>query len=511
MFNLDTTLRSPGRVLLLERDHAQALIDRSLESRRNGSGGNSLLSRAMSAMARIGRPRAATDEDDEEVDRSKLAMPSISWAGTIEWGDGYAIVDGIAVIDIAGVLTPDGYYDWWEDCWYGGYSQIASAVVAARSDDRVNALFIRVNSPGGLVDGCFDLADLIAEGNGKAGGKPVWVHARMACSAAYALASAADHIVASAEADVGSIGVLIVHVDVSAFYAEHGIKVEAIESGPRKTDGAEWKPLSDDARAHLKGVVDQVARRFTSVVSAGRDMKPEAIVALQARWFLAQHDDPTQSGEQLGLVDAISPERVAFAALLNSLSDETGSGAPGGEGSTARAVTGKEVEMSLKDQVTALRAKAAKGDKTAIAELKALGIALEAETDETGVEAETETEEETAAEEPATEEDEEDEAEEEPAAGATGTAVGFSLLNAPEASGRDALAKQLAAKVASKKLTYGEAKKMLASAPKGSRLANSMAGRDRNPGRDGGDGAKAGTGLGAAVDRLNAKATAGKR
>ncbi|MBI4921864.1 MAG: S49 family peptidase [Devosia nanyangense] len=505
--NLDLALRTPGQVLLLERGHAQALVDRGLEEHPPRQS-RSLLSRAIGAVARLGRPVAMEDDEGPAIDRSKLAMPEIIWAGTVEYGDGYAIVEGIAIVDVEGVLTPDGYIDWWSWCWVGGYAQIGAAIRAARADDRVHAVFMRVDSPGGYVDGCFDLAEEIAADNGKAGGKPVWVYARMSCSAAYALSASADRIVAAAEADVGSIGVLILHVDVSGLYAEHGIKIEAIESLPRKTDGAEWKPLSEDARAHLKGAVDQIARRFAGVVTAGRDLSADDIAALQARWFLAQHDDPAQSGLALKLVDEIASERAAFAALQSSLSNQTETGAPAATGedaaTAARAGGKKETDMSLKEQIEALRTKAAKGDKAAIAELKAMGVPVKADTSTTE-EDDPEVDEEQAAteEEPAEEEDGEDETEPKPAA--TGTKAGFALLKAPEAKGRTALANELAAKVASKKLTYGEAKKMLAAAPKGSRLGDAMAGRDHNPGADGADAGKPAAGLGTAVDRMLAR------
>jgi signal peptide peptidase SppA len=497
--SLDLVLRTTGSVLLLEPNHAQALVDRAFEERRPPQTGG-LLSRALGAVARLGRPKAMEDGDDNDgpsVDRSKLALPSISWAGTVEYGDGYAIVEGVAIIDIEGVLTPDGYIDWWNWCWVGGYAQIGAAIRAARADERVEAIFLRVDSPGGYVDGCFDLADEIAAGNAKAGGKPVWVHARMSCSAAYALSAAADRIVAAAEADVGSIGVLVLHVDVSGLYAEHGIKIEAIQSAPRKTDGAEWKALSDDARSHLQGVVDQIARRFSATVTAGRGISTEAIAALQARWFLAQHDDATQSGLALKLVDEIASEQAAFAALTTSLS----SGAP----SPTLATT--ETEMGLKEQIAALRDKAAKGDAAALAELKAMGVALKADTSTEGDPEDEEDKQDGGADEDTENEGDEDKTEPKPAA--TGTKAAFALLGAKEAkvAGRSDLARELAAKVADKKLTYGEAKKMLASAPKGSRLADAMAGRDHNPGTDVGDPSKPAAGLSAAVDRLNAKKT----
>jgi signal peptide peptidase SppA len=481
MTDLDLALRTPGRILLLKRGEAQALLDRALEARpaRNGSWLTNMWG---------GLTGRSADRADEEKPSEALAMPSIRWASDVVYGEGYALVDGVAIIDIIGVMTPEGYFDWWSWEWVPGYAQIAEAVDAARLDGRVKAIFLRGNSPGGLVDGCFDAADQIRLGNGEAGGKPIWAHVRMACSAAYALVSGCDRIVASEEADVGSIGVVITHVDSSAMYAEWGLKVEAIESAPHKTDAAGWKPLTEEARAHLKAVVDQVAKRFVSVVSAGRALSEDDIRAQEARWYLAQHDDPTISGLALGLVDEIGSERAAFAALVASLSDSSD--------------TNMEIEMSLKDQITALRTKASAGDAKALAELKALGVPVSAETSNAEDEGEDTSDEGEEADDEA-----EGEGDEEPKASASGTKAGFALVGSKAAKGREALAAKLGEKVAMGSLTYGDAMGMLTTAPKASSLAAAMSGRDRNIG---GDGGKEATGLGAAVDRLNAK-RAGKK
>lgn len=496
-FDLDLHLRTPGRLMLLERSVCQSMADRAFEAR-STRGGGGWLSRLLGSTRQV-----AGDHDGGERGET-LAMPPVRWASDVEYANGYALVEGVAIIDIDGVMTPDGYYDWWSDCWYGGYAQISEALEAALADTRVRAILLRVNSPGGLVDGCFDLAKQILAGREI---KPIWAHCRMACSAAYALASAATRILAPAEADIGSIGVLIMHYDFTQMYAEWGIKVEAIQSGERKTDGAEWKPLSDDARAHLASVVSQVAKSFIATVVAGRGLTEDAVKAQQARWFLAQHDDPQQSALGLGLIDDIANERATFAALIQSLSDETATGAPGGESTSARAEHEEESDMALKDTVAALRAKAKAGDKKAEADLKAFGISLtavDAESEEEAAAEDAAADDDEAAAEPGSaddaEEDEDDDAE--PAAKATGTKAGFALLGSKEAKGREPLAQKLGAKVASGKMTYGEATDMLAAAPKASRLADAMTGRDRNPGNDRDGSGKAKSGLGAAVDRM---------
>lgn len=500
-FDLDLHLRTPGRLMLLERAACQTLLDRTLEGRPARSGWLGRL---------LGSTRPAASGDDKDRGET-LAMPPIRWASDVEYANGYALVEGIAIIDVEGVMTPEGYFDWWSESFVPGYAQIGEALDAALADTRVRAVLLRVNSPGGLVDGCFDLAARIRAGSKI---KPIWAHCRMACSAAYALASGASRILAPAEADIGSIGVLIMHYDFTQMYAEWGIKVEAIQSGARKTDGADWKPLSDDARTHLVSVVGQVAKSFVGTVVAGRGLTEDAVRAQEARWFLAQHDDPAQSALGLGLVDEIANERVAFAALIQSLSDNAAPGAPDGEGSTARAEHQEESDMALKDTIAALRAKASKGDKSAEAELKKFGISVTAgdseaeaegeDKDTSGAGDEEDDEDDDAAEAAADdgEGDEEGDDDKEPEAKATGSNAGFALLGCAEAKGRDGLAKELGRKVAAKTMTYGEAKRLLGSAPKASRLGDAMAGRDRNPGRDG---SAAKGGLGAAVDRLNVK------
>lgn len=511
--DLNLALRSPESILLLKRGEGEALFNRfAVEAPQSRGLLGGMLDRLM------GR--------DDGPGEPVFAAPQVSWAGAVEEGSGYVVIDGVAVIDIKGVLTPEGYFDWWSCAWVPGYQHIAQALKVAREDERVEGIFLRVDSPGGLVDGCFALAEVIRNGNGAHGGKPVRVHAGMACSAAYALASGADSISADPEAEVGSIGVLIVHTEMAEWLAEHGIKVEAIQSGPHKTDGGWWKALDDDARAHFQSVVDQIARRFVANVEAGRSLSADDIWSLGAQWFLAQHDDDDKSGLALGLVDEIAPEQQAFEAFTAFLSDDTGAGASAGTGKSAaarsaRAGTQQENDdMSLKDQVAALRKKAAKGDKAAEAELKRLGISVKAPTgraraegqdpepegegededmegdDDADPEAEEDDDPEAEGEDDDPEaegEDDDPEAEddeEEPAAKATGQKAAFALMGSKAAQGRQKLAAQLGRSVASRKLTYGEATRMLKASGKAGGLGSAMAGRDVNVGGDTGESGK---------------------
>lgn len=121
---------------------------------------------------------------------------------------GLTVVDGVAVIEVKGLLLEKasplmsllGVAN-------TGYSDIRAAIAAAQSDDNVESVQLRVDSPGGQVRGLTKTADAIA-----ASEKGVEAICENVCaSAAYWIASQADTIEATSRADVfGSVGVAFV-------------------------------------------------------------------------------------------------------------------------------------------------------------------------------------------------------------------------------------------------------------------------------------------------------------
>jgi ClpP class serine protease len=124
----------------------------------------------------------------------------------------YPVVDGIAVIEISGVLIHRGG-------WIGqssgqtSYEGIAAQIEAAANDPAVRGLALEIDSFGGEVAGVFDLADRIRAIRTT---KPVWAFvAEHAFSAGYALASQASRILLPRTGALGSIGVVMMHADLS--------------------------------------------------------------------------------------------------------------------------------------------------------------------------------------------------------------------------------------------------------------------------------------------------------
>jgi signal peptide peptidase SppA len=222
----------------------------------------------------------------------------------------YDVMAGVAIIPVRGMLVAQT--DWLSDYFgWTGYDFVGACFAQAIEDPDVRAIALHIDSTGGMVSGCFDLADTLFAARGS---KPVWaILDDVACSAAYALASAADKIVAPRTGVAGSIGVICIYPDISKMLEEFGVTMNMISFGEAKTDGYPYAPMSADARKRVQGMTDQLGEIFVSTVARHRGMTPKAVRDTEAQCFLADE------AAEAGLIDAVMAPDAAFAALVASL------------------------------------------------------------------------------------------------------------------------------------------------------------------------------------------------
>jgi ClpP class serine protease len=123
----------------------------------------------------------------------------------------------------------------------------------------------------------------------------------MAASAAYGIASAANEIVVSPTSIVGSIGVVLTHLDRSGELEQKGVRATLIYAGKHKVDGNPFGPLSDTVQADLQTEVMKFYDQFVGLVARGRTgITKQAIRATQARTFIGQ------DGIDQGLADRVA-------------------------------------------------------------------------------------------------------------------------------------------------------------------------------------------------------------
>jgi signal peptide peptidase SppA len=221
-----------------------------------------------------------------------------------------AMVDGVVVIEVSGVLVHRG-------AWIGqssgqtSYEGIAAQIASAASDPAVRGIALEIDSFGGEVAGVFDLADAIRAARSS---KPVWAFvAEHAFSAGYALASQADRIILPRTGAVGSIGVVVMHADLSGQLSDAGVTVTLIHSGAHKVDGNPYAPLPDPVRARIQAEIDGIRTLFAETVAAGRGrrMNVDAALATEAECYRGAE------AVAAGLADEVSDPASAFTAFTD--------------------------------------------------------------------------------------------------------------------------------------------------------------------------------------------------
>jgi len=122
----------------------------------------------------------------------------------------------------------------------------------------------------------------------------------VAASAAYYISSAADVIISDPGTLTGSIGAIMEFQNYEALANKVGVGETVVKSGHFKDVGHPLRPLADDERAMLQGVVDDALSQFIDAVAKGRGLDPERVRSLA--------DGRLYSGAQakaVGLVDQL--------------------------------------------------------------------------------------------------------------------------------------------------------------------------------------------------------------
>ena len=182
----------------------------------------------------------------------------------------------IQVLPLYGVLTQRGNM---ADDLSGPGSTSTSAFTsqlrAALADDSIDAVLIDCDSPGGSVYGTGELAAEIASAKGV---KPITAYVNSLCaSAAYWVCSQADEVFMTPGGEAGSIGVYLMHQDVSKALEAEGVSTTMVSAGKFKTEGSPYAPLDATAQAFLQSRVDDYYSAFTKAVAAGRGVAQKAV------------------------------------------------------------------------------------------------------------------------------------------------------------------------------------------------------------------------------------------
>jgi len=175
---------------------------------------------------------------------------------------------GVAVVNLFGTISGPN-----ADTLFGaagGEDRVVDALNWAADQERVKAIVLRVNSPGGSVGMTQELHDAVS--NLKQADKKVVVSVTEVCaSGGYYAACPADLIVSNPGALVGSIGVMYRGPNLRGLLEDKlGVKFNVITSGKWKDMGSPFRDMRPEEREQLQKEIDQVHRQFLDAVIQGR-------------------------------------------------------------------------------------------------------------------------------------------------------------------------------------------------------------------------------------------------
>lgn len=214
----------------------------------------------------------------------------------------------IAIIPVIGSLVHRGGY---MDAYSGimSYQELREALIEAANDASVKKIVLDIDSGGGEVEGNFELSRLIRRINDEY--KPVVAIANgSAFSGAFSIGVSAGSFYLTETGGVGSVGVIIQHIDYSKANEMRGIKITQITAGERKGELSPDISLPKEAKDMLQKEVYRIADIFISHVAEMRNISVDVVKSTEASLLFGQ------DAVNIGFVDGI----VSFEDLLDGLS-----------------------------------------------------------------------------------------------------------------------------------------------------------------------------------------------
>ncbi|MCB0722103.1 MAG: signal peptide peptidase SppA [Ignavibacteriae bacterium] len=179
-------------------------------------------------------------------------------------------------------------------------------------DDRVKAIILRINSPGGGVAASQEMYEIIRRT--RDGGKPVIVSmGSIAASGGYYSACGSSYIFANPGTLTGSIGVIINLMSFKELAEKIGIKETTIKSGELKDAGNPFKVLTEKDSLYFQDIINNSFQQFFDVVATERHIDRERLKEIaNGRVFTGSQ------ALELGLVDKLGTfdDAVKYAADL---------------------------------------------------------------------------------------------------------------------------------------------------------------------------------------------------
>jgi protease-4 len=209
----------------------------------------------------------------------------------------------ILLLDLSGVLSEDvpGFSITTPPPRVPLLARVREELQKAERDERVKALIVRINSPGGTITASDILYHELLSFKARKKIPVIAIIMDVGASGGYYAALAADTIVANPTTITGSIGVVMITVNAQGLLEKIGVAPLAIKSGPMKDAGSPFRSLTEPERAVFQGIIDDMYGRFVGLIAQSRKMPEDRV-----RSFADGRVYTADQALRMGLVDRIA-------------------------------------------------------------------------------------------------------------------------------------------------------------------------------------------------------------
>lgn len=223
--------------------------------------------------------------------------------GFFRGSDSFGLTAKVGVIPIEGVISDA--------------KEIIDQIKEFDENDKIRAVVLRLDTPGGSVAPSQEIYQAVLELRKKK--KVVASMGSVAASGGYLIAVAADQILANSGTITGGISAVMHYANVEELLKKIGLRSSVIKSGKFKDMGSPTREMTNEERAMIQAIVDDINDQFVKAISANRNILPAKILPLaDGRVFTGRQ------AKELGLIDGLGSlqDAVLLAARLSGIDEK---------------------------------------------------------------------------------------------------------------------------------------------------------------------------------------------
>ncbi len=208
----------------------------------------------------------------------------------------------VGVLEISGPISASSSFN------TVGTGVTLHLIETAKDRPEIKSLVVLINSPGGSVVASKEVYYALRDVN-----KPITAYiGEIGASGGYLAAVGADKIYADSASITGSIGARATFFDISRLLNNTGINATTVKSGPMKDIGDIYRPITEDERAVLDKMVNEIVTEFRSIVHESRNGKNNRYTFASLEKVADARILTGRQAYDLGLVDELGTKKDAI-------------------------------------------------------------------------------------------------------------------------------------------------------------------------------------------------------